>query len=198
MKHVLAMAMVAIFMGVANAAELKEFEKTQYNVTLAKGDSEVTYRHETSGDKAFLQYGHKLNSDFKLQMRYVTKNSENIEVRPRLTYSGVEVIDGVKIGARYEQRMFTNKSDYGLFWVQFKAATKTPVGKLTFMHAPKLFVGKDGESNGTISSSQTDIGLVVYNDKATGVKVEPFIEYNTDGDYEGTEVFAGVNLKVNF
>lgn len=163
-----------------------DWDKSQHNFTLKGDQFDIQVRNETSSDKDHMQLSYKPYDGVKLDYRYTDD-----EQRYR---AGLSVGEGsFKMTARLEYRDMKSGEDYARLRTVFNYSDASGVwGEFT----PTFNLNKDGQSIGQFDGTQTKIG---YEFKITeSAKFGPFVQYETDSDWNKTSVFLGTGLTARF
>jgi len=187
--------LTGLFLICSTSAIAGDFDTSQHNFKLKQDKVSLEYRETLDSDKDHLQLGYDITDNVTLEYRYV--DSADIENRFRIKAKH-KWSEMLTVGTKVEYRKFQDADDYYRLIPIIRLST----GKLVNMEGyvnfePRFNFGKQGESNDLrVDTTQTKIGFD-YNltDKVT---VGPFLQYETDGDFDKTDVFFGTAVSVNF
>lgn len=190
MKKVI--AVLALFLcGQASAAD---FETSQHNFQIESGDYSLEVREEINSQKDHIQVGYTGINKLKLEARYVDK-ANDAEYRVRGTYNLIST-NNFYFKPRIEYRHFETSTDYWRVRTKFGAKFNYANMKFYGEFQPAWNFGGDKTNDAKMDSSEFSIGIdTKVNDKIT---FGPFLLYETDKNFNKTNVFLGTNLKVKF
>ncbi len=172
-----------------------DFERFQNNIRLRTGDYGLEIREEINSNKDHLQLSYFGLRNTEIRLRYVD-NIGSKEWRPQVSYF-VYRGDNFFFRPRIDYRYFSgNNLDYfsfrstvgGRYQINQQYDVWTEIN-------PIWDFGGDKTSDAQLDKAQFRVGLGYT---AQRFKIEPFIQYETNGHFNHTETFLGTTTTLNF
>jgi len=187
--------LTGLFLICSTSAIADDFDTSQHNFKLKQDKISLEYRETLDSDKDHLQLGYDISNNVTLEYRYV--DADDIENRFRIKALH-KWSDSLTVGSKIEYRSFQDADDHYRFIPIIRLSTGSLHGMNGYVNfEPRFNFGKQGESNDLgVDATQTKVGFD-YNLTDT-LTVGPFLQYETDGNFDKTDVFFGTAVSVNF
>jgi hypothetical protein len=173
-----------------------DFEKFQNNIRFRTGDYGLEMREEINSNKDHLQMSYFGIKDTEIRLRYVD-NIGSKEWRPQVSYF-VYRGDNFFFRPRLDYRHFLgDNSNYFSFRTSFGGRYKIDQHYDVWAEVNPIWdFGIDKTSDAQLDKAQFRFGMGYTTVRK--LKIEPFIQYETNGHFNHTETFLGTTTSINF
>jgi hypothetical protein len=183
------------FISITSQSHSEDFEKVQNNFRVRTGDYGLEIREEINSNKDHLQLSYFGIKDAEIRLRYVD-NLTAKEWRPQISYF-VYRGDNFFIRPRLDYRHFIgNNSDYFSFRSSIGAKFKLNQNYELWSEVNPIWdFGIDKTSDLQLDKAQFRVGFDYF---IQNLRIGPFIQYETTGNFVHTDTFLGTTVLLTY